>query len=95
MSAIDTIKIDLAKYGQPVLAALEMIQAMTGLGGDRAATALKTIEATLRTLTDGAARDATPAEILADLGTLQSSVVQHDLDADAELAARFPSTVGG
>ncbi len=92
---MSTLRIDFAKYGQPVLAALAMVQAMTGVGGEEAADGVKAIEAILETLTDGIAGGATPDAILADLGKLEAGTEQDDLKADTELAARFPTTSTG
>jgi hypothetical protein len=91
MSTLDTIKVDVAKYGEPLLAALILVQSLTKIGGAQAEAALKAIDATIKTLVDGAAAGAEPADILRRIGVLEAGIISDRASSDAELAARFPS----
>lgn len=91
MSAIDTLK-NVLKYIEPMIATLETIQKITNTGGLPAEEAIAAIDAAIKTFVNGAASDATPASILADLASLTKSEADDDAAAAAALAAKFPPT---
>jgi MoxR-like ATPase len=90
--SLDTLKADLAKYADPVIRALELVQTLTGVGGPPAAEALVAIAAVLHTLEAGAASDLSAQNILAELDKLAPSEAADDADAEAAIAAKFPPT---
>lgn len=98
MSALDTIKADLAKYADPVIRALELVQSLTGIGGATVATAIETIGAVMHTLERGVVDNLTPEMILANLDALATSEAADDAAAAAANAAemaKFPAAAGG
>lgn len=93
MSLSETIKTDLAKYADPVIRALELVQSLTGVGGAPAAEALQAIAAILHTLEAGVAAQLSAADILADLDKLAPGEAADDTAAQAAIEAKWP-TVG-
>ncbi len=91
MSIGTTVKIDLAKYGDPVLRALELIQSLTGLGGPAAAEALQVAGAVLHTLETGVAANLTADDILADLDKLAPGEAADDVAAQDAISKRWPA----
>lgn len=83
MSLSDTLKADLAKYAEPVLRALELVQALTDIGGPGAATALQVSHAVLNTLEAGVSAQLSPADILAELDKLAPGEAADDAAAAA------------
>lgn len=94
--SLDTIKADLAKYADPVIRALELVQSLTGVGGPPAAEALVAIAAVLHTLEAGAAANLRSADILAELDKVAPGEAADDAAAEAALDAKFPpASTGG
>jgi len=89
MSLANTIKADLAKYAEPVLRALELVQSLTGVGGAGAATALQTVDAILRTLEAGVSSQLSAADIIAELDKLAPGEAADDAAAAAANAAEL------
>lgn len=75
---------------EPVLAVLEVAQAVTGLGGARAAEGLKILETALKSLGDGASGALTHDQVMAQLAAIRLGVAADEAGEDAELAAKFP-----
>lgn len=93
MSISDTLKTDLAKYADPVLRALELVQSLTGIGGAGAATALQVAGAVLKTLETGVASQLSASDILAELDRLAPGEAADDAAAKAANQAeldRYP-----
>lgn len=68
---------------------LELIQGMTGVGGDRAAAALRAIDKVVATLRDGIDGKTSPEIVARDLDALRAQLLDNDAEADAALKARF------
>lgn len=97
MSLADTLRADLTKYVDPVVRVLEIAQSLTGIGGAGAATALKTIEAMIKTLETGVASQLTAKDILAELDKLAPGVAANDaaaVAANAAELAKYPAEGG-
>lgn len=89
MSALDDIK-KAANYVVPAISALEAIAAATGLGGPVAGTALHVIDAIVHSFLKGVTDGTPPAEILAEIERLRTSLAANDAAADAALGRRYP-----
>ncbi len=87
--SLATIKAEVAKYADPIILALEMIQSMTGIGGTRTKEALVAIDAVLKTLEQGVAAQLSAADILAELNKLAPSEAADDAAAAAANAAEL------
>lgn len=93
MSTFDTIRADMATYGEPVIRALELIQSLTGLGGVAAAEGLAAVHAVMTTLEQGVAGKLDAASILAELDKVHPALAADDkaaLDANAAQLAKYP-----
>lgn len=86
--ALDIVKTGL-KYAGPVVHALQVIQAITGLGGSDAATALKAADAVVKTTLDGIAKGLDPDEIIKDQNLVLSMASTTDAKHDQALADKF------
>jgi hypothetical protein len=97
MSLSDTLKSDLAKYADPILRALELVQSLTGIGGAGAATALQVAAAVIKTLETGVAAQLSAADILAELDKLAPGEAADDAAAAAANQAELDkySPAGG
>jgi hypothetical protein len=93
--SIATIKADLAEYADPVIQALEMIQALTGIGGKPAAETLATIAAILKTLEAGVAAQLTAQGILDEMAKLAPGEAADDAAAAAANQAELAKYPGG
>lgn len=94
MSLSDTLKTDLAKYADPVIRALELVQSLTGVGGADAAAALQVSAAVIKTLEQGVAAQLSAAEILAQMDSLTTGEAADDkaaADANAAELAKYPT----
>lgn len=89
MSALDVLK-KAAKYTEPVVHALQVIQSLTHLGGADAAAALAAIDKVISTTVTGVSLGHDPSAIIAELDKLRVGVSANDAAADAALAAKFP-----
>lgn len=99
MPALDMIKADLAKYADPVIRALQLLQSLTGTGGAGAAAVLAAAAAVIKTLEDGIAGQLTAEQILAELDKLAPGEAADDAAAAAANAAELdkypPPNEGG
>jgi ribose 5-phosphate isomerase RpiB len=90
---LDTILVDAEKaapYIEPILAALAIVVASTGIGGPAAVEAVALIRAAVRSLEHAANGTATVEEATARIKALGDSIVADNAAADAALTARFP-----
>lgn len=90
MTTWDTVRGDLATYGEPIVRALELIQSLTGLGGAAAAESLAAVHAVMQTLEQGVADKLDAAGILAELDKLAPGEAADDLAAQAAILAKYP-----
>jgi hypothetical protein len=77
------------ELGETLVEALQAIEKITHVGGDKADAALAAIKAVLQTLDQGFKGQATPHEVLARIDALHASLTANDAAADAELHKRF------
>lgn len=80
---------------EPVLAVLEVMQAVTGVGGPGAAAALKILDSALRSLEAAASGVLTHEDVVAQLRQMGAEVTADRAREDAELAAMGPPTSTG
>jgi hypothetical protein len=95
MSALKTIRTDIAKYADPVMRVLELVQSLTGVGGPKTAAALEVVAAAMKTLEQGVVDKLTPAMILANLDALTAGEAADDAAAAAANAAELAKYPGG
>lgn len=94
--SLDTLKADFAKYADPIIRALELVQSLTGAGGPAAAEALAAAGAVIHTLEAGVAAQLSAEDILAELDKLAPGEAADDAAAEAAIAAKFPpASTGG
>ena len=74
------------------LHALNAIQEAAKIGGDKAAAALATIDAIVRSVLDGWNGKATPDEVLAELEVLKKGLLSNDATADEALRKKFDNS---
>lgn len=77
------------KMAEVAIDGLEVIQAMTKIGGDKAAAALQAIDKVVSTLRDGLDGVASPQTVVLELDALRAQLLSNDAAADAALRARF------
>lgn len=68
---------------------LEVIQAMTQVGGPGAAAALAAIDKVVKSLKDGLDGVASPQAVANEIDALKASLASNDAAADAELREKF------
>jgi hypothetical protein len=82
---------DMAAMMVATVHALEVIQRLTHLGGDKAADALKAIDAIVTSIGHGFEGKTTPDVIVGEINAFRQQLVDNDVAADAALAAKFPT----
>lgn len=80
----------IANLIEPAFALVSIAQSLTGLGGPVAATAIKVLDAAVKSFAAAAEGKITSAQALAELDKLKAMLVTNDAAADAALRARFP-----
>jgi len=88
MSALDIIKNGL-KYVGPVVHALQVIQSITGTGGQDATTALRAIDTVVKTTLDGITKGIDPAEIIKENDKVNPGYKGNDARADTALRDKY------
>lgn len=96
VTGADNMSFDKAKSALQMLDAglqgLEAIQSITKIGGDKAAAALATIDAIVRSVLDGWNGKATPDDVLAELEVLKKGLLSNDATADEALRKKFDNS---
>lgn len=69
--------------------ALQMIQGLTKVGGDKAAAALEAIDKVVTSVNDGVAGNTSPELVERDLDALRAELLNNDAAIDARLRERF------
>lgn len=80
---------DALKIADVAFDALQVIQALTGVGGDKAADALAKIDRIVSAIHDGAAGKTSPEIVASDIAALAHSLELNDDAAMRRLKARF------
>lgn len=80
---------DALKMAGLAIDGLELIQSLTGVGGDKAAAALRSIDKVVASLRDGLDGKTTPDVVAHELDALRASLLNNDDAADAALRDKF------
>lgn len=77
------------QMGEATVGALETIQKLTNVGGDKAEAALAAVKAALHALDEGFAGKLSPQAVLSQIEAMHHTIENNDAAALAELQKRF------
>lgn len=80
---------DALKVAGYAIDALQLIQSLTKVGGDKAAKALEAIDKVVATVNDGLDGRTSPEIVARDLDALRAALLNNDAEADRELREKF------
>lgn len=78
------------QMGEAVVGALETIEKLTNVGGDKAEPALAAIRGVLAALREGTEQNVSPQAVLLQIESLHNAIAHGDDAALAEVLKRFP-----